>query len=89
MHYSAAETCLLRADKIRVLPIARQTENVGQANNAKTDAQNNVAAILEVFPTQYMSGADPDCKPALKHDPSNVMFIRNLACLSAARPHAD
>ncbi|HLH98017.1 MAG TPA: hypothetical protein VKW08_23165 [Xanthobacteraceae bacterium] len=59
-HYSAAESPLLRANNIRVLPIARQTANVRQPTKAKADAVNNVAAIFEVFSAQYLSGADPD-----------------------------
>jgi hypothetical protein len=59
-HYASTENALLRAHKIRVLPIARQTTHVGQASEAENDAKNNVAAIFEVFPAQYLSGADPD-----------------------------
>ena len=59
-HYAPAENALLRANSIRVLPIARQTANVKQAAKAKADAQANVAAIFEVFSAQYLSGADPD-----------------------------
>ena len=29
------------------------------------------------------------CKSAPKHDPSNVMWIRDLSCRSASGPHAD
>src|SRR5215471_2896324 len=59
-HYAPAENGLLRASNIRVLPIARQTAHVKQANKAKNDAENNVTAIFEIFSAQYLAGADPD-----------------------------
>jgi hypothetical protein len=59
-HYSSAESDYLRAQNIRVLPIARQTSHVSDATRARNDAVQNVAAILEVFPAQYLSGADPN-----------------------------
>lgn len=60
-HYASAESSLLRAHGIRVLPIARQTGNVGRdAAQAATDAERNVAAIFECFSPDYLAGADPD-----------------------------
>lgn len=60
-HYASSENAFLRANGIRVLPIARQTALVGRdAAQATLDAQNNVAALFEVFPASYLSGADPD-----------------------------
>ena len=59
-HYSSAENAMLRANNIRVLPLARQTNHVGNPGKAVNDAAQNVAAIFEVFPPQYLSGADPD-----------------------------
>jgi hypothetical protein len=59
-HYAPSENALLRANNIRLLPVARQTANVTQPNKAKTDAEKNAAAIFEVFSAQYLSGADPD-----------------------------
>jgi hypothetical protein len=72
-HYSQAENALLRAQGIRLLPIARQTNHVNQAAKAKTDAVNNVAAIFEVFPPQYLSGADPDVLVFLDVERDNPM----------------
>lgn len=60
-HFSAAENAVLRASNIRLLPICRQTSHVGQdAEAGKSDAARNVAALFEVFPPAYLSGADPD-----------------------------
>jgi hypothetical protein len=60
-HYSAGENALLRANSIRVLPIARQTGNIaGDAAAGSRDAAHNVAALLEVFPVDYLLGADPE-----------------------------
>jgi hypothetical protein len=60
-HYSAAENAFLAANNISVLPIARQSGNVGgsQAKGA-ADAQNNVNAIFELFPPAYLAAACPD-----------------------------
>jgi len=60
-HYSAAEGSFLRANGIRLMPVARQTGNVGgNAATAIKDAANNVAAIFAELPSAYLSGADPD-----------------------------
>lgn len=60
-HYSAAENAMLRANNIRVLPIARQTAHVGgTAIQGQADAKANVDAIYEVFSPAYLAGADPD-----------------------------
>ncbi len=58
-HYSAKENAFLRASNIRLLPVARQTGNVGDPNKAAADAKNNVDAIFECLPVNYLAGADP------------------------------
>lgn len=71
-HYAPTENAMLRGQGIRVLPIARQTGNVGQASKAQNDAIHNVAAIFEAFPASYLSGADPNVLVFLdveKHTP--------------------
>jgi hypothetical protein len=72
-HYSAAENAMLRANAIRVLPIARQTTHVATVSTAADDARQNAAAIFEVFPAQYLSGADPDVLIFLDVEQDNPM----------------
>ncbi len=60
-HYSPRENPFLRSRSIRVLPIARQTGHVGgDADRAIQDADQNVGAIFECFPPDYLAGADPN-----------------------------
>ncbi len=82
-HYSAAENAILRANKIRVLPIARQTTHVGRGGQARHDAVQNVAAIFEVFPAQYLSGVDPDVLVFLDVEQENPMAEDYYAAWSA------
>lgn len=59
-HYSSAENAFLRSNNIRLMPIARQTGNVGgDAAQAATDAKKNIHAIFESIPAEYLSAADP------------------------------
>jgi hypothetical protein len=59
-HYSAAENGFLRSNGIRLLPLARQTDNVGgDQTKGAADAKNNVDAILESIPAGYLTGTDP------------------------------
>jgi hypothetical protein len=72
-HYSAAENSVLRSRGIRLLPIARQTSHVNQADRAQQDARLNVQAIFEVFSAQYLSGADPNVLVFLDVEQGNPM----------------
>ncbi len=60
-HYAAKENGFLRLHNIRLLPIARQTGNVGgDAAIGAADAKNNVDSFFDILPPVYLSGADPD-----------------------------
>jgi len=83
-HYAASESALLRAKGIRVLPIARQTALVGgNAAQATNDAKNNIAALFEVFPAAYLSGADPDILMFLDVEPDNPLSVEYYTAWSA------
>lgn len=73
-HYSAAENGFLRANGIRLLPIARQTGNVGgSAAKGVADAKNNVDAIFETIAPSYLAGADPNALVFLDVEQGNPL----------------
>ena len=58
--YSAKENAFLRANNIRLLPVARQTGRVdGTGADGAADARHNVDAIYAEIPPAYLAGADP------------------------------
>ena len=82
-HYSAAENGFLRANNIKLLPIARQTGNVGgDAARADKDAKNNVAALFEAIPAAYLTGADSTPLMFLDVEQSNPMSAEYYATWS-------
>lgn len=83
-HYAAAEGGFLRANGIRLLPVARQTGNVGGTAAAATkDASNNVAAIFAEVPPSYLSGADPDLLVFLDVEQNSPMSAEYFSAWSA------
>jgi hypothetical protein len=73
-HYSAAENSFLRSNNIRLLPIARQTGNVGgDADTAIRDAKLNVEALFEAISPNYLAGADPNALVFLDVEESNAL----------------
>jgi hypothetical protein len=83
-HYAAAENGFLRANGIRLLPVARQTGNVGgNGAIAVKDATNNVAAIFAELPPAYLSGADPDLLVFLDVEQDSPMTAEYFANWSA------
>jgi hypothetical protein len=84
-YYSSSESDFLRSNNIRVLPIARQSSHVnGSADEARFDAARNVAAIFEVFPPAYLSGADPDILVFLAIEQDAPVTTTYYAAWSAA-----
>src|ERR1700753_2637992 len=73
-HYSAAENGFLHGKGIRLLPLARQTGNVGRDSaTGIADAKKNVAAIFEAIPAAYLAGSDPNPLVFLGVEPKNPL----------------
>jgi hypothetical protein len=61
VNYAATENELLNSNRIKLLPIARQTPAVGGSDaDGRGDAQKNVSALFEALKPAYLYGAAPD-----------------------------